>query len=291
MLLRALEGSSSECTSWRRWSGRPTGSDGYQFGDITRGVLSSLPSRGSGSWKETSGRGSGSDGYQFGDVSRTLIRRASGVAGSVVSTAGAVLTNVGAAAGRRTEACRGARQDSFDGDIGDVWRMFFAQTCVFGVKSIEQEIISKDDVEAQEPYIFLGLPGLTLLELAIRSLNAEDGSMVLASGQILTRQCLPDGAGNAELFQAIVHATRALRKASLSEVQLTRLRHAVVRCEGTKCDSQDPQINRDSQDPQINRLAGMFQEMATDISQLDFFHKHFQEVLDGICEKQKKPGS
>jgi len=160
--------------------------------------------------------------------------------------------------------------------------MFFAQTCVCGVKSIEEEIISKDDIEAQEPYIFLGLPGLTLLELAIRSLNAEDGSMVLASGQILTRQCLPDGAGNAELFQAIVHATRALRKAALSEVQLTRLRHAVVRCEGTECDSEDPQINR---------FAGMFQEMATDISQLDFFHKHFQEVLDGICEKLKKPGS
>merc|ERR1711924_165604 len=120
----------------------------------------------------------------------------------------------------------------FKGDIGDVWHMFFTQARACGVKAVEQGVISVADVEEQEPYLFLGLPGLTLLELALRSLDAETDTLVLACGAVLSRRSLPEGAGSTELFVALIHATHELREVAFSDEDVSHLRQAVLRAEG-----------------------------------------------------------
>merc|ERR1712216_982484 len=117
-----------------------------------------------------------------------------------------------------------------------------------------------------EPYLFLGLSGLTMLELALRSLRAPDGSLILASGKVLSRSQLPSGPGSEALFSAILHAIRHLREAALSDDEVKLLRKAVLHAEGV--DVSPPGKGggtlgaTEDRSRIINRAASMFQRMA-----------------------------
>ena len=69
--------------SWRSFSGRQTGADSYQFGDLSRSVFrmvvgASQPASDNygirTSWRESAGRIAGSEGYTFGDFTRSIVR-------------------------------------------------------------------------------------------------------------------------------------------------------------------------------------------------------------------------
>lgn len=246
------------CDGWKEASGRDDGSDGYAFGDITRTVGRSLRSRlASVDWRGASGRDEGDASYHFGDISRCVARN---------------FTT------QFSEGCNADKQKDFHGDIGDAWRMFFAQARACGIEALRNGTISAADVEEQEPYLFLGLPGLAVLELVIRSIDAQEGTLVLASGAVLSRQTLPEGQGSRELFGVVMHAVRELRTAGFCKAQLSRLRHAVLRIEGdTAMEDGTPEAAR------INCAASVFQRIATDVSQLPFFRAHFLEVLEDMA--------
>lgn len=244
--------------SWRQASGRTHGSDSYQFGDLTRSVFRTVSSI---NWREASGRNEGDASYQFGDISRSVLR--------IVPYPDLAQSQ-----------CM-AGQKKFEGDISDAWKMFFAQAQACGLKALAAGDISRADIEEQAPFLFLGLPGLTFLEVALRSLNAREGTLELASGATLSRKELPDGQGSKELFQALMFAIKELKAASFDNEELVCLRSAVLCLEGNQPCSDD--LERGSK---INKAASMFQSMATDVSQLPFFRAHFLDVLAAILRTQ-----
>lgn len=210
-------------------------------------------------WKDTSGRRTGTSSYEFGDLSRSFARSVT----SCVSPSG-----------------NQSRGKEFQGDIGDAWRMFFDQAYACGQAAVAEGTIAVADIEEAEPYLFIGLPGLTLLELVVRSIPAQEGTLVLASGAVLSRDRLPEGQGSAELFAAVTHAVQELKAAAFNEADLIRLRRAVLRAEGDVISSHSSHDTTSSRN--INTAASLFQNMAIDISQLPFFRAHFLEVLERI---------
>jgi hypothetical protein len=162
----------------------------------------------------------------------------------------------------------------FEADSKKAWRMFFAQAELCGLKAVAQGVTSVADFEEQAPYLFLGLPGLTLLEMALQSVDAPKGTLALASGATINIKELSKSGDNKELFQGLLCAAKELKVADFNNDDLDRLRRAVLLVEGDEPCGADA-----DRSAQINQAASIFQTMATDISQLQFFRAHFLEVL------------
>ena len=74
----------------------------------------------------------------------------------------------------------------------EIWGVFFEQALRVGVNAYRsQEFISTDDLELQEPYLFIGIPALALYSLIIRSLPDPDG-LIFIDGRRVTDQTCPE---------------------------------------------------------------------------------------------------
>eukprot|EP00930_Biecheleria_cincta_P034006 TRINITY_DN23539_c0_g1_i1.p1 TRINITY_DN23539_c0_g1~~TRINITY_DN23539_c0_g1_i1.p1 ORF type:complete len:257 (+),score=26.35 TRINITY_DN23539_c0_g1_i1:123-893(+) len=252
-----LSAGSSSSSSWRDASGRQCGGEGYHFGDLTRSVWKSFSS--STDWKAFSGRRDGSNEYQFGDISRAFTK---GIAGTI-RVKGAPCPS---GSMRRIDS-----EKMFE--LSDIWQTFFQQCVVCGLSALQKDLLAKEDVIAQEPYLFIGLPGLCLLECVLRSisLRAPSDSVLFADGRLLRRETIPNEEGAPQLFSALLALRERMSQASLTDERCDRLRHLVVHAEGDA-----------NGDAALTQLGSLLQGLSTDISQLPFFRAHFLEVLDKL---------
>jgi len=146
-----------------------------------------------------------------------------------------------------------------------------------GSAALAKGLISEDDVASQEPYLFLGLPGLCILECVLRSSHPSMSptALLLSDGREVKANDLPEEDGVPELFAAMLYAKRVISEANLDHCRQTRLRCAVLRAEGDEAG-----------DVELARIASVFQRIATDISQLPFFRRNFLNVLEAMSSRK-----
>ena len=104
-----------------------------------------------------------------------------------------------------------------------------------GEQAISAGIMPSDDVESEEPYLYLGLTSLTMLEAAIRSMALPVGFQ-LSDGMLLTPEQCP--ADFAELFQVLMEAKRLLIAAEFSPEEMNVLRRVALFTETRRCAAQ-----------------------------------------------------
>lgn len=271
---------SSQMGSWREAAGRPSGPDGYVFGDVSRSTLRRLSASMDGiDWKAASGREVGSEGYVFGDITRAGCHTFStglnwqSASGRTSGPSTYQFGDVTRSLVSLVWSCARDNSEKFDGGINEVWTSFFLQCEECGKAALASGLISFEDVAAQEPYLFLGLPGLCILECVLRSLppKASPNALVLADGREISPDSVPVGDGAPELFAALLHAKHAVVEAKLDGDRVNRLRIAVLRAEGDE-----------GGEVEVSRLASVFQQIATDISQLPFYRMQFLSVLEEL---------
>jgi len=71
----------------------------------------------------------------------------------------------------------------------EVWGMFFQRVFQAGVWAHTANFITKDDLEGQEPYLFIGLPALTLYLAVERSIDDPDGLIFFDGRRMITETC------------------------------------------------------------------------------------------------------
>lgn len=271
----------SESSSWRESAGRNAGPDSYIFGDISRSALRTF-STGI-DWKSASGRSAGSSEYKFGDITRSGWQRFSTcvdwrahsgrTGGEREYQFGDIMRSIVSA----VKTCASQERETFDGDISEVWMLFFIQCEECGSGALAKGLISDDDVASQEPYLFLGLPGLCMLECILRSSgpNISPTALLLTDGREILASDVPTEDGAPELFAAMLYAKRVISEANLDQGRLKRLKRAVLRAEGDEAG-----------DAELARIASIFQRIATDISQLSFFRRNFLNVLEALSSRK-----
>lgn len=252
--------SGSSSSSWRDCSGRQAGAEGYHFGDVTRSIWKTFSS--GTDWKALSGRQGGSNEYHFGDISRGF---AKGIADAV-----GVSSDPGES--RTTSSVRSERNL----ELGDIWRAFFQQCVVCGSNALQQKLITKEDVIDQEPYLFIGLSGLCLLECVFRSisLRAPSDAVLFADGRLVSRDSIPSEDGALQLFSALLALKGRISQTSLTNERCDRLRYLVLHAEGDA-----------KGDAELTQVGSLLQEISTDISQLPFYRAHFLEVVNKLASQ------
>eukprot|EP00756_Hemistasia_phaeocysticola_P065868 Hpha_TRINITY_DN8847_c0_g2::TRINITY_DN8847_c0_g2_i1::g.141432::m.141432 len=151
---------------------------------------------------------------------------------------------------------------------------FAAQAVECGKTAMDQGLLLRSVVEDQEPSLFLGLPGLTLLDCALHSLNEpiESHYLRLKDGTKVAPETFSDDPGKLALHHALVEGRRLVQKGKLTEDERGRLRVAVLNAGG------------DDGSVGITRIASFFQSIATDLSRLPEFPKIFSGVMTRLLD-------
>eukprot|EP01062_Namystynia_karyoxenos_P058666 TRINITY_DN50181_c0_g1_i1.p1 TRINITY_DN50181_c0_g1~~TRINITY_DN50181_c0_g1_i1.p1 ORF type:complete len:455 (+),score=109.08 TRINITY_DN50181_c0_g1_i1:79-1365(+) len=162
-------------------------------------------------------------------------------------------------------------------DVSSAVHSFTLQAVEVGRQCIQAGLMARDDVEAQEPALFLGLPGLTMLECVLRSLEEENPlALRLANGTVVTPETFePGDAAGLAIHAALVEGRRRVQALHFEADEVARLRRAVLHAEGDEGGTRSVEITR---------TASFFQSVATDISRLEPFHKAFNEVLGSLLQ-------
>lgn len=210
----------------------------------------------SSSWKDSSGRKNGPEGYRFGDFTRSVLRKAVAPLRSMLAA-----ENDDSGGGRKNTSGPAAPPPlfrSFDEilersgaairvGIGaeealeqKVWLALFNACFACGVGALRGGILTLDDVEDREGYVYLGLPALATLEAGLRSVGRQ--GLVLSDGTVVRRDQLRARSEAATLLDEMFGLIERLELAQspgqgvqLDEQGLALLRAKVVRPFSDEC--------------------------------------------------------
>jgi hypothetical protein len=132
-------------------------------------------------------------------------------------------------------------------------------------------MLSMDEVEEEAPFLYLGLPGITLLECVLRSLSVD--GMQLAVGDVVTAaNCPPEHMG-------LLQAGQKLKEMWL-ERPLSKTEKYTLQCVTLFAGSKDlPPLEDEKLQTHINRMSSILQSLSIQISQLPFYKKQFNSIL------------
>lgn len=229
--------------------------------------MGNSPSSGTFSWKDAAGRSSGDSGYRFGDITRSLLRK------------------------RFSKPKAQRHQPPLPvGPVtaNTVWRNFMNISVRCGRSAVTSGTLSVEDVEDQEPFLFLGLPALTVFEALMRSLQAPANCIVLSSGHQVTPANVPEESGGRSMLEAMILTKAQIIKTVLSSSEVDALRRKIL-----ESDTADSSVDWGSQERRAELMAivASVHSIATGITQQPFYQDNFALALEQIAKQPEQSSS
>jgi len=199
-------------------------------------------------------------------------------------------------------------------DEVEVWGMLFDSVCAMGVRicrglvtqsttdqldenvkegekeDVQAVWITADDVDMQEPYLFIGLPASTLFMTIVRSFRDPDGIVLKDSRRVVLQNC-PDGFQ--EMFEMLIVTKNSLLELDLSgkgDVLSGKdilwiqqfLLYSSSDKEMTLCEAESPSEERQTCLRQaLSHLVGA----CIQLTQQPYFKENFMNVLEEISSQ------
>ncbi|AYV77409.1 MAG: hypothetical protein Dasosvirus2_5 [Dasosvirus sp.] len=134
-------------------------------------------------------------------------------------------------------------------------------------------IVSKEDLEDREPYIFFALSSNVVFQTIINNLNTR-GTVHLINGANVTKQNCPQEFS--PLFDIVFMIKDKMKEMKLSDDQIR-----LVRICSSQNENQDvPDDLKELQTREIMNVVGMITEISIRISQI----KHFKDIIDDVIK-------
>jgi hypothetical protein len=165
-----------------------------------------------------------------------------------------------------------------------IWESVLNKAFEVGEQALADKLITIEEVRDEEPYLYLGLIGASVLDALRRSLKAkaEDG-IELASGRMITMAtCPPD---LEPLMKVLVALKRSLLNADFTENEFGALRKAVLWAQAEGKPESMAGIAADRA-VLVNRTAAAIQSVTSQVTQLPVFKDKFGHVLKLLASAQ-----
>lgn len=169
--------------------------------------------------------------------------------------------------------------------VEDSWKSLMDRSFDLGKYAMEIGVLPQSDLEEFSPYLYLGLPALTILQAVIRSQGK--GGIVLKSGQVLVADYIPKEAKDLRAMFADLEQTRKdFERLQCSPEELDQLHRAALfagESEGFNVKA-SPERVRD-----INKVVAGLTSIAIRLSQMKFFLNTFNNVITRLSDIQIQP--
>ena len=168
-----------------------------------------------------------------------------------------------------------------------VWNSFFNQSFTLGADALAKGIISKEEIEDQDPFLFLGLPAAVMYAGLERSVELGAKGIVLAKGLEVTEENRPFGNASNIFWGPCMRIKELIKAANLEENEKGFIRKALLRQHN---EDQDLATIDESRLKVLNEIIGSTNSMAIRMSRLMKFSSRFREVLSMLTEANTGAG-
>ncbi len=168
-----------------------------------------------------------------------------------------------------------------------VWNSFFNQSFTLGADALAKGIISKEEIEDQDPFLFLGLPAAVMYAGLERSVELGAKGIVLAKGLEVTEENRPFGNASNIFWGPCMRIKELIKAANLEKNEKGFIRKALLRQHN---EDQDLATIDESRLKVLNEIIGSTNSMAIRMSRLMKFSSRFREVLSMLTEANTGAG-
>ncbi|KAI6649328.1 hypothetical protein LOD99_11694 [Oopsacas minuta] len=163
-----------------------------------------------------------------------------------------------------------------------IWESFFVIAYELSIQCIHLGVLVVDDFAGLEPFLFIGLPSLVLVEAVHRSIEHE--GIVLATGTVVTETNCPDGVKS--MFQAIDRFKKKFLELDLNTFELSWLKLNLLFTTG--CDKEPPELIAKRVSPdrmvRINAIKSEVIGVSILLTQMLIFKEKFGRVMTRVLE-------
>lgn len=138
--------------------------------------------------------------------------------------------------------------------------------------------ITPENIEDQDPFIYVGLSALTILSVTLQTLQSP--GIPLLNGSVVTMANCPKESGYQELFTQLLRIKAQLAEAKLNEDQLQLVRLYA----STNPDVEPAAHLLVHKTPALMQLVALITSVAIQISAVPYFKTIIQRVIDYILE-------
>jgi len=160
--------------------------------------------------------------------------------------------------------------------VEETWSEFMHRCYLLGKYSIEVGILPKEDLEDYSPYLYLGIPGITLLQSLLRSKDVNLGFKVGQNKEI-EEGSMPDQLK--PLFRDMVRAKELYKNLKATDEEIDMMHQAALF-------AGESEYNLDINDVErrktVNAVLAAINSVAIRISQQAFYLNGFNEVLEKL---------
>jgi len=178
--------------------------------------------------------------------------------------------------------------------LSQIWISFFNQSFHTGEEAIigTDKILAKENCVDNDPFLYIGLPALTILDALHRSLSLADSEAIaLAIGNVITDRNCPRE--HRPMFASLLKAKRLLYEAKLSAPEMARLRKMTAQQDtymyttAADDDVSSKTINTAAEyetTKRLNTIKAVVSGIAIMVSQLSFYHEQYNSVIARLAE-------
>jgi hypothetical protein len=167
-----------------------------------------------------------------------------------------------------------------------MWDSFFNRAYEIAEVCLASGMITAEDVEDQEAYLFLGLPALTLFDGVMRSLPLPGEEMVMEDGSLITHSTCPGEFMG--MYEALLEVKMSVLREKLSESELTALQLHILHAGHEGSDVNPMRGFSGERVTVMNRLTAGVHSVATAVSQKPFFKSCFNSLLTLLAAQASK---
>lgn len=100
----------------------------------------------------------------------------------------------------------------------EIWGVFFEQTWQAGIRAYRtHNFVTTEDLEMQEPYLFIGIPAVALMEMVLRSVGDPEGLIFIDGRRVTHETCVENFLLMFQLLMETKNKLRSIETLSTNE--------------------------------------------------------------------------
>ena len=168
-------------------------------------------------------------------------------------------------------------------ETGVIWDSFFDRAYELSNQCLQLNVLIMDDFVCEEPFLYMGLPSLIVIEVVHRSLDCTDG-FILSTGMKLTADNCPEK-------HRLLYACMQASKARLEQLQLNTSELAVMKLRLLFAGDESKEVPFELREgisearlSAINAVVAEITSVAIHLTQEEVFKKKFRAIFETITK-------
>jgi hypothetical protein len=167
--------------------------------------------------------------------------------------------------------------------LAEIWDSFFKVCEEYIKEAVKEKLVSVDDIESMEPYLFIGLPSFVVFRMIERSLQYEGTIFLMANNTFVIEENRPKNFLANTIWPILVNLRTELMKLKPSSDEIKYMEASLITLKNENKMKQFQEISKE-RIKEINVVTSKFQSLGTTISRLPQVPRRFGNTLrSAIC--------